>query len=40
LPAGDYRIQLINEKLGKSVTRTFTVKAGQVNVFKANLSDE
>jgi serine/threonine protein kinase len=38
--AGTHTVQLINTDLGKRVTRTVEVRAGQSNVFKANLLEE
>ncbi len=37
---GSHTVQLINKDLGKDITRTFEVKAGQPNVFKHNLLEE
>ncbi|RKH39157.1 serine/threonine protein kinase [Corallococcus sicarius] len=37
---GSHQVRVVNKDLGKDVTRTFVVKAGQDNVFKLNLLTE
>ncbi|WP_309893848.1 protein kinase domain-containing protein [Archangium sp.] len=37
---GSHTVQLINKDLGKEITRTVEVKAGQTNVFKYNLLED
>ena len=37
---GSHTVQLINKDLGKEITRTIDVKAGQANVFKYNLLED
>jgi serine/threonine-protein kinase len=37
---GSHSVRLINKELGKDITRTFEVKAGQLNVFKHNLLED
>jgi len=40
VPEGRHTVRLVNKELGKDVTRTIDVKAGQSNVFKLNLEVE
>ncbi len=40
VPEGRHTVRLVNKDLGKDVTRTIDVKAGQSNVFKLNLELE
>lgn len=40
VPEGRHTVRLVNKELGKDVTRTVDVKAGQANVFKLNLEAE
>ncbi|WP_141619800.1 serine/threonine-protein kinase [Myxococcus sp. AB036A] len=40
VPAGRHTLRLVNEELGKDVTRPVAVKAGQSTVFKLNLAAE
>ncbi|RKH75688.1 serine/threonine protein kinase [Corallococcus sp. AB045] len=37
---GSHQVRVVNKDLGKDVTRSFEVKAGQDNVFKLNLAAE
>jgi serine/threonine-protein kinase len=37
---GSHTVQLVNKDLGKEITRTIDVKAGQANVFKYNLLED
>ncbi|QRO00547.1 protein kinase [Archangium violaceum] len=37
---GSHTVKLINKDLGKEITRTFEVKAGQPNIFKHNLLED
>ncbi|CAM4527940.1 serine/threonine protein kinase [Corallococcus exiguus] len=37
---GSHQVRVVNKDLGKDVTRSFVVKAGQDNVFKLNLAAE
>jgi serine/threonine-protein kinase len=37
---GSHTVQLINKDLGKELSRTIEVKAGQPNVFKYNLLED
>ncbi|WP_434345260.1 protein kinase domain-containing protein [Myxococcus virescens] len=40
VPAGRHTLRLVNEELGKDVTQSVAVKAGQSTVFKLNLTAE
>ncbi|MFP2958716.1 protein kinase domain-containing protein [Myxococcus sp. 1LA] len=40
VPEGRHTVRLVNKELGKDVTQTVDVKAGQSNVFKLNLEVE
>ncbi|WP_164010162.1 serine/threonine protein kinase [Pyxidicoccus trucidator] len=40
VPEGIYAVTAVNPKLGKKVTRSIEVKAGEANVFKLNLLEE
>ncbi|WP_163993502.1 serine/threonine protein kinase [Pyxidicoccus caerfyrddinensis] len=40
VPEGLYAVTAVNPKLGKKVTRSIEVKAGEANVFKLNLLEE
>ncbi|WIG96225.1 protein kinase [Myxococcus sp. SDU36] len=40
VPVGRHTVRLVNKELGKDVTRTVDVRAGQPNVFKLNLEAE
>ncbi|ABF89972.1 serine/threonine protein kinase Pkn6 [Myxococcus xanthus DK 1622] len=40
VPEGRHTVRLVNKELGKDVTRTVDVKAGQATVFKLNLEAE
>ncbi|MFP2910244.1 PEGA domain-containing protein, partial [Pyxidicoccus sp. 3LFB2] len=40
VPVGRHTLRLVNKELGKDVTKSFEVKADQLNVFKLNLEAE
>ncbi len=40
MPAGDYTVRVVNDALGKRVTRTIEVRAGETTSVKLNLFDE
>jgi serine/threonine-protein kinase len=40
VPEGHYAVTAVNPKLGKKVTRSIEVKAGEANVFRLNLLEE
>ena len=40
VPVGKHTLRLVNKELGKDVTKSIEVKAGEPNVFKLNLEAE